>query len=186
MGQWACGSGSCAGGPFWRVYLLIPPLPRSIGIINLGEIRDLIYGLQSLRGKILSRKELQSEIGSRWSVPVSRMGISRSRLSEHGWRGSSVENARFERYLRDDERNRDITSVGTKSRFLRHLAGRGGRPSTRINAIYVMNISGKPRITTSNGFPRQAGDKTTKKNRKWSKTSAHNAAQNVGRRACDQ
>jgi len=58
---------------FGKVHSLItplPPLPRSIGIINFGEIRELIYGLQSLRGKILSRKELQSEIGS-WMVHAS-------------------------------------------------------------------------------------------------------------------
>ena len=35
----------------------------SIGIIEFGEILDLIYGLQSLRGKILSRKELAAGIG---------------------------------------------------------------------------------------------------------------------------
>src|ERR1039458_9597942 len=106
------------GRPFWESLPFgnsPPPLPRSIGISNLGGIRDLIYGLQSLRGKILSRKELQSEIGSRWSVPVSRMGISRSRLSEHGFEGPSVENARFERPPRDDERNRDFTTVETHS-----------------------------------------------------------------------
>jgi hypothetical protein len=37
--------------------------PWSIGIIELGEILDLIYGLQSLRGKILSRKGLAAGIG---------------------------------------------------------------------------------------------------------------------------
>jgi hypothetical protein len=40
-----------------------PLPPWSIGIIELGKILDLIYGLQSLRGKILSRKELAAEIG---------------------------------------------------------------------------------------------------------------------------
>lgn len=49
-------------------------------LVGAGEIRDLIYGLQSPGGQILSRKELQSEIGSRWSVPVSWMGISQSRF----------------------------------------------------------------------------------------------------------
>jgi len=39
------------------------PPPWSIEIIELGKILDLIYGLQSLRGKILSRKELAAEIG---------------------------------------------------------------------------------------------------------------------------
>jgi hypothetical protein len=37
--------------------------PWSIEIIGLGEIFDLIYGPQSLRGKILSRKGLAAEIG---------------------------------------------------------------------------------------------------------------------------
>jgi hypothetical protein len=40
-----------------------PSPPWSIGIADLEEILDLIYGLQSLRGKILSRKELAAEIG---------------------------------------------------------------------------------------------------------------------------
>jgi hypothetical protein len=38
--------------------------PWSIGIIELGEILDLIYGLQSLRGKILSRKGSAAGTGS--------------------------------------------------------------------------------------------------------------------------
>src|SRR6266850_4890369 len=59
---------------------------------------------------------------------------------------------------------RTVTPVKTKSRFSR---------SPR-------------RPTISNGFPRQAGDRTTKKNRKWSKTSADSVAQNVGRRAYGQ
>jgi hypothetical protein len=53
---------------FGKAYLLVAPTPPpvgAIGIIDLGEFRDLIYGLQSLRGKILSRKELQSEVESR-------------------------------------------------------------------------------------------------------------------------
>ena len=40
------------------------PFPGSIGIINLEKIREVIYGLQSLGDKILSHKELRSEIGS--------------------------------------------------------------------------------------------------------------------------
>ena len=36
----------------------IPPPPRSIGMFNLAENCDLIYGAQQLRGKILSRKDL--------------------------------------------------------------------------------------------------------------------------------
>ena len=54
--------------PFWEGLPFSTPTPPpvgAIGIIDLGEFRDLIYGLQSLRGKILSRKELQSEIESR-------------------------------------------------------------------------------------------------------------------------
>jgi len=39
-----------------------PPPSWSIGIIKLAKILDLIYGLQSIRGKILSRKELADEI----------------------------------------------------------------------------------------------------------------------------
>jgi len=39
------------------------PLPWSIEIIDLRRILELIYWLQSLRGKILSRKELVPEIG---------------------------------------------------------------------------------------------------------------------------
>jgi len=38
-----------------RIYTLPS---RSIGIIELGENLKIIYGAQSLRGKILSRKEL--------------------------------------------------------------------------------------------------------------------------------
>ena len=60
-----------------------PPFWRSIGITDLEEIRDLIYGLQSLRGKILSRKELQPQIGSRYQGQVSSIEISRSRSDEH-------------------------------------------------------------------------------------------------------
>jgi hypothetical protein len=46
--------------PFWEGLLFgIHPLPpRSIGINDLAHFSDLIYGLQQLRGKILSRKEL--------------------------------------------------------------------------------------------------------------------------------
>ena len=40
-----------------------PSPPWSIEIIELGEIIDLIYGLQSLMGKILSRKGLAVRIG---------------------------------------------------------------------------------------------------------------------------
>ena len=53
-----------------------PPPGWSIGIIEFGEILDLIYGLQSLRGKILSRKEVAAgirvfkELGSFLSVPL--------------------------------------------------------------------------------------------------------------------
>jgi len=39
------------------------PPPRSIGIIGLGEFREIIYDLQSLRGKILSHKELRDSPG---------------------------------------------------------------------------------------------------------------------------
>jgi hypothetical protein len=88
---------------FGRVYLLItppPPYSRSIGIIGLGEIRDLIYELQSLRGKILSHKELQLQIGSQWSALVSGPGISQSRSCEHA---GSVENVRFREPAEDDE-----------------------------------------------------------------------------------
>ena len=73
-------------GPFWEGLPFSNPHPlprRSIRIMDLGEFRDLIYGLQSLRGKILSRKELQSEIKISRSAPVSRKGISQSRLDEH-------------------------------------------------------------------------------------------------------
>ncbi len=42
-----------------RFCVAYPPPPRSIGIIELGENRDLIQGLQSLTGKILSPKELR-------------------------------------------------------------------------------------------------------------------------------
>jgi hypothetical protein len=60
-----------------RFYLLItpPPFPRSIGIINLGENSKLIYGLQSLSGKILSRKELQFQSSSLVAGPVWMTGI---------------------------------------------------------------------------------------------------------------
>ena len=48
-------------GKTWRVWI---PLPLwSFGIIGLGEILDFIYGLQPLRGKILSRKGLAAGIG---------------------------------------------------------------------------------------------------------------------------
>jgi len=40
-----------------------PPPPWSIEIIDLRRILELIYWLQSLRGKILSRRELAAEIG---------------------------------------------------------------------------------------------------------------------------
>jgi hypothetical protein len=39
----------------------VTPPPWAFGIIELGQILDLIYGLQSLKGKILSRKELAAE-----------------------------------------------------------------------------------------------------------------------------
>jgi hypothetical protein len=41
----------------------VPLPPWSIGIIESGEILDVIYGPQSLRRKILSRKGLAAEIG---------------------------------------------------------------------------------------------------------------------------
>jgi hypothetical protein len=56
--------------PFWEGLLIgtyPPPPPRSIGIKNLGDFRDLIYGLQLLRGKILSRKGLGHGFGFRQS-----------------------------------------------------------------------------------------------------------------------
>lgn len=40
-----------------------PHPPWSVGIIDLRRILDLIYGLQSLVGKILSRKGLAAGIG---------------------------------------------------------------------------------------------------------------------------
>jgi|SRR5258708_24803673 len=40
----------------------IPPSPRSIGIIGLERKCDLIYGAQSLTGKILMSKNLQAKI----------------------------------------------------------------------------------------------------------------------------
>jgi len=46
-----------------------PPLP-SIGIIDLAENRDVIYGAQQLRGKILSRKDL-GPIGRFLLTPLS-------------------------------------------------------------------------------------------------------------------
>ncbi len=75
-----------AANHFGKAYLLVTPTPpprRSIGIIDLGEFQDLIYGLQSLRGKILSRKELHPGIEISNSAPVSRKGVSQSRLDEH-------------------------------------------------------------------------------------------------------
>jgi hypothetical protein len=36
----------------------IPPSPRYIGIFDLGGKRDLIYGAQSLAGKILCSQDL--------------------------------------------------------------------------------------------------------------------------------
>jgi hypothetical protein len=59
LGAWSSGQAARAD-HFGEVYLLVTPLPPppwSIGIIDLEEIRDLIYGLQLLKGKILSRKE---------------------------------------------------------------------------------------------------------------------------------
>ena len=40
------------------------PFPRSIGIIGLAEFVRLIYGLQQLRGKILSPKDLAYSAGT--------------------------------------------------------------------------------------------------------------------------
>jgi hypothetical protein len=43
----------------WRILHLLPfPSPWSCGIRGLGEILELIYGLQEVRGKILRVKEL--------------------------------------------------------------------------------------------------------------------------------
>jgi hypothetical protein len=60
------------GFPIWEVWLMrgTPP-PWSIGITDLGKILDLIYGLQSLSGKILSRKGLAAGIGFSKSSAVS-------------------------------------------------------------------------------------------------------------------
>jgi hypothetical protein len=52
---------------FWNFDLLAlyTPPPRSIGIIMLRENRDLIQGIQSLAGKILSRKDFAPMCSSR-------------------------------------------------------------------------------------------------------------------------
>jgi hypothetical protein len=73
-------------GSVWEVYYLMTPLPPPYGmygINNFGGNRELIYELHSLKGKILSRKELQSATVSRRLLSVSWIGISRSRSGEH-------------------------------------------------------------------------------------------------------
>jgi hypothetical protein len=59
-----------------KFYLLITPLPPngSLGIFDLGQNADLIYGLQSLRGKSLSRQELQVQSAARSDGSVSLSG----------------------------------------------------------------------------------------------------------------
>jgi len=64
--------GAFPGFPIWEgvAGAGYPSPPWSIGIIELREILDLIYGPQSLRGKILSRKELAAGIGFSKSFAV--------------------------------------------------------------------------------------------------------------------
>ena len=56
--------GAFAGFPIWEgvADAGYPLPPRCIGITDLEEILDLIYGQQSLRGKILSPKGLAAGI----------------------------------------------------------------------------------------------------------------------------
>jgi len=71
------------GFPIWEgvADARYPLPPRCIGITDLKEILDLIYGLQSLRGKILSRKGLAAGIGfSRNSAAFFLNRLRRSRL----------------------------------------------------------------------------------------------------------
>jgi hypothetical protein len=60
-----------------------PLPPRSIGIFDLAENREVIYGAQLVTGKILSPKELALSMGFRSSGTVLLIGNSGSRLSEH-------------------------------------------------------------------------------------------------------
>src|SRR5271169_1636901 len=60
-----------------------PPPPRSIGIISLEEFGNLIYGVQQVRGKILSPKELRAVPAACRFGSVLRKGIPQSRLCEH-------------------------------------------------------------------------------------------------------
>jgi hypothetical protein len=55
-----------------------PPPPWSIGIYDLEEIREKIYGLQSLRGKILSPVDLAGGLGRSWFMPRSTQPASPS------------------------------------------------------------------------------------------------------------
>jgi len=50
------------GFPLWELGTNRVPSPRSIGIIGLERKCDLIYGAQSLTGKILMSKNLQAKI----------------------------------------------------------------------------------------------------------------------------
>ena len=71
-------------------FLGYTPSPRISGIIDLGENREIIYGAQQFRGKILSHKDL-APVGGFASIPLSPWLVSaRWSVSRKDWNHSSV------------------------------------------------------------------------------------------------